>query len=142
MNEPTNGGKTMREIKFRAWDNQSKRMINVQRMIATRIGCLVSEYLQGEDGDYISDYELMQYTGLKDKNGREIYEGDIVSMMPEGYASIPAEVRITERGVMFHRLDGDYPDLLVADWEGAIVIGNIYENPELLKGNSNERADK
>lgn len=83
--------------------------------------------------------EWMQYVGLKDKNDKEIYEGDIVNLLPEGYIKIPAEVQITTRGIIFFRHD-TRAGIYGADWcefnaelSNAPIIGNIYENPELLK---------
>jgi uncharacterized phage protein (TIGR01671 family) len=108
----------MREIKFRWWDKTKNAMCyGVEQYI---VGCLI-------------DYEpLMQYTGLKDKNGREIYEGDIVSYQT-GYS----EPYITE--VSWTDIDNEgwnmggfivYPPWV--DHGEVEVVGNIYENPELL----------
>lgn len=111
----------MREIKFRAWFRETKMMSNGFDPFAdfhelTRIG------LQNAD--------LMQFTGLKDKNGKEIYEGDVVLIENERFV-----VEWGLRAWEFVRPDrrGEYQHgeitPLGADTE---VIGNIYENPELI----------
>ena len=84
------------------------------------------------------EYELMQYTGLKDKNGKEIYEGDVVSYKYlKGFSKITKEIKAEVEFVSgsfgfyeYQREDDEYfnRDNLV----DCIVIGNIYENPELL----------
>ncbi|MEK5425346.1 YopX family protein [Cytobacillus sp. FSL R7-0680] len=125
----------MREIKFRAWDKSRKEMEYINNM-----------YWFEENGvDDINNnvfLDFMQYTGLKDKNGKEIYEGDEVelndfdSLRTGGHTednilqgevsfSCGAWIVITERGHY------DLYNALVNDEEFEI-IGNIYENPELI----------
>ena len=79
------------------------------------------------------DIELMQYTGLKDKNNKEIYEGDILS---NGNNEKPYKV-IFENGSFRAEFEGDFEeysfDLINIVAQGCEIVGNIYENPELIK---------
>ncbi len=116
----------MKEIKFRAWDGE--RLRNVWSM-----GWI------DEEMDYIStpkyngpaeDFKLMQYTWLKDKSGCEIYEGDIVII--GDYP--PYEVIVNDIS-MIHCLDNELgQEELFKYHKNCRVVGNIYENPELLEG--------
>ncbi len=113
----------MREIKFRVWDGQN--MEYIKPVWFEELG--IYHYEDFSKCAKELHCILMQYTGLKDKNGKEIYEGDIVKQKPIlcdeekiGVTSIR-----TTQGVCF----GAYP-YFVSPCE---VIGNIYENPELLK---------
>jgi hypothetical protein len=100
----------MREIKFRAWDKDRKKMIG-----PFHVGSMLAEYRPPE----------MQYTDLKDRNGKEIYEGDII-VFDE---SMPIEM---DRGCWTCKRKGKASMLLFGVNEQSEVIGNIYENPELL----------
>lgn len=125
-------------LKFRAWDKISKKMFPVM-MIDFGQSYVMIEEINGlwceRDFDEI---ELMRFTGLKDKNGREIYEGDIVryECCPEIYVE---EVIYDNKHCNFGTIDKDgetfsfgalISDIHVGCFE---VIGNIYENPELLR---------
>jgi len=109
----------MREIKFRAWDPVAKGMFFVKGCWFEEQGSYDETDLQEIAGNII----LMQYTGLKDKNGVEIYEGDIITSI----YNIPE--RISNPNITIE----DIRHLPVILWETARVIGNIYENPELLE---------
>jgi len=119
----------MREIKFRCWDKKNKVM-----KYWSSIYCLLLPL------EYKESHVLMQYTGLHDKNSKEIYEGDIVT----GYTSFEQpndEIewsKETPAIVEWHKkMCGFYPFYLNARWrcdvEEIEVIGNIYENPELIE---------
>jgi len=125
----------MREIKFRAWIDNS---------MVYELGTLNLCELQDckEDGFDGSEFIPMQYTGLKDKNGKEIYEGDLIDdQIRYGFTVkqlSPATV-VFEYGkfqlhykILHHAGDerGIYEEWLFP--EDCKVIGNIHENPELL----------
>lgn len=121
----------MREIKFRVWNVKAKKWID-NVCLSTCNGVLDPNH-QGFDEEII----IMQYTGLKDKNGKEIYEGDIVEWK---YLKTwhKNEVRWVGGGFVVttsgFKDDLNEPqDLLLVSILSCEIIGNIYENPELLK---------
>ncbi|WP_338967403.1 YopX family protein [Fusobacterium nucleatum] len=126
----------MREIKFRAWLKEKKEMIDNARpdFFCKHLHYLCDNSSGGQDvlGVSTEDIELMQYTGLKDKNNKEIYEGDILS---DGNNDKPYKV-IFENGSFRAEFEGDFEeysfDLIDVVAQGCEIVGNIYENPELL----------
>jgi uncharacterized phage protein (TIGR01671 family) len=120
----------MREIKFRAWEKSSQQMHEVVQIdFKNWIAIPVPEQVDDEGGvnwileqRRIADVELMQYTGLKDKNGKEVYEGDIMDF-ENGYIT---EIFWDRGGFRTHDL------LVMSDLSHGIIIGNIYQNPNLL----------
>lgn len=124
-----------REIKFRAWNEKLKCMSKVLELDFQHdaIRCIPGHLPKNR----LSDCVLMIYTGLKDNNGKEIYEGDIVKYNadyenPEdwgtvvwsegGFASFALKMKKSSSFLLGKRFGSEYE-----------IIGNIYENPELLK---------
>ena len=113
-----------REIKFRAWGINTKKLYKpfelkdiMKRLI--------------ESDETIAKFELMQYTGLKDKNGKEIYEGDIIEQNDKiGEVTFANGKFQLYKNVEFGSgfCDIDYRSVVYVE-----IIGNIYKNPELLK---------
>ena len=132
----------MREIKFRAWDKLTSKMLYWEYLLSVHpsINLFFNE----------PDVELMQYTGLKDKNGKEIYERDIIQeqTIMIGHTGKVFQQGSGEWSVSYRR--GSHPFYIpdgfensiethsLQDWASdkrIVVIGNIYENPELLSPN-------
>lgn len=130
-----------REIKFRAWDKEVNKMTYFDL-----------ELLQNsKDTTKLSPIEcydkLMQFTGLKDKKEKEIYEGDIVKSTNKELGECIAVVGFNEKESAFVLLEGygwQRPDEFFSTWNKVYefeVIGNIYENPELLNDVNREKGE-
>ena len=120
----------MRPIKFRAYLKNEKKIIDVKSIDWDENGNLISiNYPEGKDyfGYKEDDIVLMQYTGVRDKNGKEIYEGDIVK-----YFGDVCEINWLLSGFYIHWARGGFEEVATND-KYCEVIGNIYENPQLLE---------
>lgn len=135
-------------FKFRAWDNEDKKMWKVVAISDSIWGDCEEAHIRICDFDKSPgdketnvrlsvNFDLMQYTGLKDKNGRDIYEGDVVQVkLYFGLAKFKVIFAnggfyfngISEKSSGYSRFIYEYKDFDVE------AIGNIYENPELIKG--------
>jgi len=124
----------MREIRFRAWDKENNRMSPFELQDLWAEGHYI---LQGKSSGYLRG-EIMQYTGLHDKNGKEIYEGDIVKFSDNTiHEGVLTKCEYSNRRAQFLYIflsgenKGKATDMY-DDWRKYEVIGNIYENPELV----------
>ena len=123
----------MREIKFRAWLKSNKLMYNVLCVDIAEKKALI------EHGDmkgyvkYPEEIKLMQCIGLKDKNGKDIYEGDIVNYRSWENEYNLEVVWIKEKARFGLKTKAGHINMKVWKYDWYEVIGNIYENRELLK---------
>lgn len=126
-----------REIKFRAWDNENKYMVTSKQGVFTALRNSMNIVRQDDgyynDGDLLKPnkekYTLMQFTGMFDKNGKEIYEGDIVKDLEE---KIIGKIEYIENMSGYFLVYGKSECISsICEVE---VIGNEYDNPELLGG--------
>ena len=138
----------MREIKFRG------KSIALDKWI---YGSLIKELAEGEQIGYlyfiqqeatrerflVSSGSEDQYTGLKDKNGKEIYGGDIIKTDGGGYGDSICQINYSEHLAGFYLLRNNY-NMSFGSLSGLFieVIGNIYENAELLQNNDTHTHSK
>lgn len=130
-----------RTIKFRVWDGEKGKMFPVRELFwrnnpyemvgnywdfkdeSDQYGAAVYFPHTDAQGKH-ENFVLMQFTGFTDRNGTDIYEGDIIRYLDNtGYGLVEKTVYIEDIRAL--------PDFICSKWEE--VIGNIYENPELLK---------
>lgn len=130
----------MREIKFRAWDKEHKRWTNysiaddLPRFYDKHTGCWKTD----KEG---KRFILCQYTGLKNINGKEIYEGDIVRAV--GFSKWVGVAKYSDKNqaFVFECIDKNYSGniVFISQFNRKFkILGNIYENLELLEEASND----
>ncbi|MBN1467693.1 MAG: hypothetical protein JW924_03125 [Fusobacteriaceae bacterium] len=121
----------MKPLLFRAWDKRSNRMFLVREMYWLVGGLQVDDGATTPRGFVPKDFDIMQYTGLNDRNGTEIYEGDIIKDL-EISPSLN-NIRVIRNFIE----DGFWLKEQIYDINRTRnpieVIGNIYENAELLE---------
>lgn len=121
--------KQLRKIKFRAWHLHENKMYDVYNLDLLFGRCWSKERRECLLG---CDIELMQYTGLKDKNGKEIFEGDIVEVEAQCIGGRDFKGVVKFYDCSFFIDNGEDVILLFDEVDPRIVLGNIYEHPELL----------
>jgi uncharacterized phage protein (TIGR01671 family) len=140
----------MREFKFKVWDTKFKEFSNWTNrdpfFDMSKGGLFFWERQQREDGTYAGDivledtgnrFVIQQFTGLKDKNDKEIYEGDIIQLegSPISYSIEWDKYQwaINAHGALGYDPDWNIQPFNHCVYERAIVVGNIFENNDLLK---------
>lgn len=119
--------------RFRAWDKEYKEMVQVDALVFDE-QIIKATYKNGnvvkED---LKNYVLMQSTGLRDKNGKEIFEGDIVKMAKNVYSELTYYEVVRHRGGAYRLESKRYGCELWLRHTDCEIAGNIWENPELLE---------
>jgi uncharacterized phage protein (TIGR01671 family) len=133
----------MRDIKFRAWYQEAPIPTDFDRMFWSEsdYGSLEEFFKEWEIASKNNETHkavLMQYTDLKDKNGVEIYEGDVVIERPGAHPSVVEFLNGSFQAVHSHydlsgNKTGEYKQVIGFLTTPVTVIGNIYENPDLIK---------
>ncbi|HFD2036147.1 TPA: YopX family protein [Clostridium perfringens] len=140
-----------RDIKFKIWDKEQKKFLEINWegedtrhtkgkaniCYSDRVYVTLSGYVNEDGWPYEVDADILQYTGLKDKNGKEIYEGDILINTNKSKLNLGIENQ--KYLIVYRALGFDLKPLfkgraLKFNYTDLELIGNIYENQELLEG--------
>lgn len=151
----------MRQIKFRLWDSKNNCWYEptfeayrgkVEEVMISPRGRLTMRTMTEliDESMFPNRFELMEYTGLHDKNGRDVYEGDIVHVWDNGVAVVIFDESLG-RGQWMCKFKPAFPDWdewsaplygwLEGNVDGSVfeILGNVYENPELMEVAEHER---
>ncbi len=128
----------MREIKFRAWDKEHCEMCYPVQVLSWTESSEIEDFegVRPSGGAaclYSGEFELMQYTGLKDKNGKDVYESDVIQ---SGRTKLYYVIKWEDESASWIALCTDTSkDYCLGSygWREAEIVGNIYESPELLE---------
>lgn len=133
----------MRKIKFRVWNRDKQRMLGIQELDNYNISPVDGHILFLDGHDCSHTLVPLQYTGIVDRNGKEIYEGDTVSCLNCNInletGDNPAFLavvcwRFTKLAwCLYDNVNGQIKMLCEFRDDEMKVVGNIYENPELLE---------
>lgn len=134
----------MKKLKFRGWHIAHKKMFSAEEMAIDQLTLLTTGEFINVNGTSTKlstifprdKFIPLQYVGCKDKFGKEVYEGDIVVLSIHGGKKVVtwyepyASYRLSQISIVNEEFDKTYPMNFI---ERSEIIGNIYENPELLK---------
>jgi hypothetical protein len=113
----------MKTLKFRAWHKTKKKMFEVK--------CIeFGSCIWSKDGNWfvpISEVEIMQFTGLLDRHGKEIYEGDIITNLYGDIGVVIWKERITSFVCSLNLVSFNS-----VNWDKCVIIGNIHDNQKLI----------
>lgn len=122
----------MREILFRAKAKDGKWYFG--DLVQFNSGMVYVQSKEVDKSNYVIPESVGQFTGLTDKNGKKIFEGDIILFSHPAYKKeFSVCVKWNKDEVGFEAVNGDWVDCLGYDSEFHEVIGNIHDNPELLE---------
>lgn len=119
-----------REIKFRVWNNKTKQWIHGPGHEVNLFGemILLGGFMHGVRVEELNDCVVLQYTGLKDKNNKEIYEGDVLKSINR---TAHKYIKVEFKNGCFLFENRTFDEFV--KYNDIKIVGNIYETPELLK---------